>query len=223
MVHQFSPVSGAGTTLNGPFDQGDVVTCRVTPNDGTDLGSFMESSTTILNTAPVINSVTLSPTENATNDIITATVDSTDLDGDILTHTWIWYVDGSAVQSTSNTNTTDTLDGVVHFDRDQQVYVEVTADDGFTSDSDTSASTNYLNTPPSAFNAFIDPLNPVVGVDDLTCIVQSNDIDGDNISLTYTWAVDNSINRIRDGYGTNLSDYRWRDLGLHSRCQRWYG
>ena len=50
-----------------------------------------------------------------------------------------------------------------------------------------------LNTPPSAFNAFIDPFNPVVGVDDLTCIVQSNDIDGDNISLTYTWTVDNSI------------------------------
>ena len=194
-----SPVSGAGITLNGPFDQGDVVTCRVTPNDGTDLGSFLEASTTVLNTAPVVNSVTLSPTENATNDIITATVDSTDLDGDTLTHTWIWYVDGSSVQSTSNTNTTDTLDGVFHFDRDQQVYVEVIADDGFTSDSDTSATQVILNTPPSAFNAFIDPLNPVVGVDDLTCIVQSNDIDGDNISLTYTWTVDNSIT----GFVTN--------------------
>ena len=217
-----SPVSGAGTTLNGPFDQGDVVTCRVTPNDGTDLGSFMESSTTILNTAPVVNSVTLSPTENATNDIITATVDSTDLDGDTLTHTWIWYVDGSAVQSTSNTNATDTLDGVVHFDRDQQVYVEVTADDGFTSDSDTSATQTILNTPPSAFNAFIDPLNPVVGVDDLTCIVQSNDIDGDNISLTYTWTVDNSTTGfVTDTVPTSqITD--GEDLGVYSRCQRWH-
>ena len=186
-----NPVSGATDELNGPFDQGDVVTCRVTPNDGADLGLFMEDSTTILNTAPIVHSVTLSPSENATNDIITATIDSTDLDGDTLTHTWIWYVDGAAVQSTSNTNTTDSLDGVVYFDRDQEVYVEVTADDGFTSDTDTSATQTILNTPPSAFNAFIDPLNPVVGVDDLTCIVQSNDIDGDNISLLYSWTVDN--------------------------------
>lgn len=185
-----SPVSGATDTLNGPFSQGDVVTCRVTPNDSSDLGSFMEASTTVLNTAPIVHSVSLSPSENATNDIITATVDSTDLDGDVLTHTWIWYVDGTAVQSTSNTSTTDTLDGVDHFDRDQDVYVEVTADDGFTSDTETSPVQTILNTPPSAYNAFIDPLNPVVGVDDLTCIVQSNDIDGDNISLTYSWTVD---------------------------------
>ena len=185
-----SPVSGASSTLNGPFVQGDVVTCRVTPNDGSDVGSFMEASTTVLNTAPIVHSVSLSPSENATNDIITATVDSTDLDGDILTHTWIWYVDGTAIQSTSNTSTTDTLDGVDHFDRDQDVYVEVTADDGFTSDTETSPVQTILNTPPSAYNAFIDPLNPVVGVDDLTCIVQSNDIDNDNISLTYSWTVD---------------------------------
>ena len=105
----------------------------------------MEASTTVLNTAPIVHSVTLSPSANATNDIITATVDSSDLDGDTLTHTWVWYVDGSAVQSTS-TNTTDSLDGVVHFDRDQQVYVEVTADDGFTSDTDTSATQTILNT-----------------------------------------------------------------------------
>ena len=69
-------VSGSTDTLLGPFIQGDVVTCRVTPNDGADLGTFAEASTTVINTAPVIHSVTLSPSINATNDIITATVDS---------------------------------------------------------------------------------------------------------------------------------------------------
>ncbi len=184
-----TPVSGATDVLNGPFSQGDVVTCRVTPNDGFDVGSFMEASTTVLNTAPIAHSVTLSPGENATNDIITATVDSTDLDGDTLTHTWIWYVDGTAVQSSSNTNTTDTLDGVDYFDRDQEVYVVVTVDDGFATDSATSITQTIANTAPSVFNGFIDPLNPVVGVDDLHCIVQSSDLDGDNIGLSYTWTV----------------------------------
>ena len=187
-----SPVSGASNILNGPFTQGDVVTCRVTPNDGFDVGTFMENSTTVLNTAPIAHSATLSPSTNATDDIITATIDSTDLDGDVLTHTWIWYVDGTPVQSTSNTDITNTLDGVVHFDRDQDVYIEVTVDDGIATDSVTSTTQTILNTAPSAFNGFIDPINPVVGVDDLTCIVQSADIDGDAISMSYTWTVDGS-------------------------------
>jgi hypothetical protein len=152
----------------------------------------MENSTTVLNTAPIAHSATLSPSTNATDDIITATIDSTDLDGDVLTHTWIWYVDGTPVQSTSNTDITNTLDGVVHFDRDQDVYIEVTVDDGIATDSVTSTTQTILNTAPSAFNGFIDPINPVVGVDDLTCIVQSADIDGDAISMSYTWTVDGS-------------------------------
>ena len=185
--------SGAGDILSGPFTQGDIVTCRVTPNDGFDLGSFSEANTTIVNTAPVLNSVALSPNSNATNDIITATINSSDLDGDTLTHTWIWYVDNQAIQNTTNTGITDTLDGTVHFERDQDVYVDVSVDDGFAVDSATSATQTIVNTPPSAFNIFIDPISPVVGVDDLECVVQTSDIDGDSISTSYTWTLDGQI------------------------------
>ena len=183
-------VSGSSDTLVGPFTQGDIVTCRVTPNDGVDIGTFAEASTNVINTAPVVHSVSLSPSVNATNDIITASVDSSDLDNDTLTHTWIWYVDGNAVQNTSNTSITDTLDGTIHFEKNQQVYVSVTADDGAAVDSANSGTQTIVNTPPSAFNVFIDPLGPVAGVDDLTCMVQTADIDGDAVSTTYAWTVD---------------------------------
>lgn len=193
-------VSGSTDTLLGPFVQGDVVTCRVTPNDGADLGTFAEANTTVINTAPVVHSVTLSPSVNATNDIITATVDSSDLDNDALTHTWIWYVDNVAVQNTSNSNNTDTLDGTIHFEKNQQVYVEVTADDGVASDTSNSTTQTIVNTPPSAFNAFVDPLGPVAGADDLTCMVQTADIDGDSVSITYSWTVDGQ----NVGFTTNV-------------------
>ena len=184
---------GAGDVLSGPFTQGDLVTCRVTPNDGFDLGSFAEASTNIINTAPTLNSVTLSPSSNATNDIITATIDSSDLDGDTLTHTWIWYVDNQAVQNTTNNGISDTLDGTIHFERDQQIYVDVTVDDGVAVDSATSSTQVIENTPPSAFNIFIDPISPVVGVDDLECVVQTADIDGDPISTSYSWTLDGQL------------------------------
>ena len=36
-------------TLSGPFLNGDLVTCRVTPNDGEDNGDYAEASVTIVN------------------------------------------------------------------------------------------------------------------------------------------------------------------------------
>ncbi len=174
--------SGATSTLAGAFVAGDVVTCEVTASDGTTSAST-SASVTIGNTAPTA-SVTLSPSTVYTDDTLTATVTSADADGDTLSVSYAWTVDGMAATSTSAT-----LTGA-DFDRDEVVEVTVTVSDG--ADTTTaSASVTVSNTPPTAPSARIDPEDPRA-TDDLLCSVATaaTDADGDTVSYTVAWTVD---------------------------------
>ena len=114
---------------SGPFIVGTLLACRTTPNDGKTDGDFAEDTATIQNTAPVVDSVTLSPSTVYTNDTITATAVLSDDDSSqsgSLTANYEWFVDNVSVQNGSS----NTLDGVSMFNRDQSVYVEVTPNDG---------------------------------------------------------------------------------------------
>ena len=84
---------------------------------------------------------------------------------------------------------TSSLDGTLYFDRDDDVYVDFTASDTSTSTTLTSTTTTILNTAPSVFNALITPIDPVAGLDDLECVVQSSDSDGDSVNLQYAWTL----------------------------------
>ena len=63
---------GTSATLSSGYESGDVVTCTVTPSDGTDSGTALSDSVTVGNTAPEITEVTLSPSTVYTDDTITA-------------------------------------------------------------------------------------------------------------------------------------------------------
>ena len=63
---------------------------------------------TIENSAPAIESVSLSPSEVYTNDNITANVSVSDEDGDDISLSYAWYVDGSVVAETGSS-----LDGAL--------------------------------------------------------------------------------------------------------------
>ena len=189
--------------LSGPFQQGDVITCRVTPDDGTITGAYQEASATVTNSSPTISSVSLAPSTVYTDDYLTATVSATDPDGDPLTYQWDWYVDSGngpqLVYSNSGLVTTDTLDGVYYFDRDDSVYVSVIVDDGSGSVSLASATIIISNTPPSATSVLISPTAPVAGLDDLYCNANDSDADGDLVTMSYVWDVDGVTT-------TNVSD-----------------
>ncbi|MBM75960.1 MAG: hypothetical protein CMK59_11220 [Proteobacteria bacterium] len=178
-------------TLAGPFVENNVVTCRATPSDGSSTGITQEASTTITNTPPTIASVTLSPSIVDTETLLVASVSATDPEGDAISYLFEWYVNGSQVQATSAGSTSsDTLDGLNHFDRDDIVYVDVTASDASASSILSSSTITVINTPPGAFNGLLTPAEPMAGQDDLVCSASASDLDGDNVTLTYAWEED---------------------------------
>ena len=85
-------------------------------------GASGQISVIIGNSTPAITDINLSPSSVYTNDILTATVSASDTDGDSLSYTFDWYVDGGSgpqmVLSTTQTMATHSLDGGIHFDRD---------------------------------------------------------------------------------------------------------
>jgi hypothetical protein len=183
-------VVATGSTLTGAhFDKGDSVHVVVTPTDGTDAGAPVTSDVaTAVNTRPVVSGVTLSPGSVYTNDTLTATVTASDADGDTLTHTYAWYVEGALVQSGASS----TLAGTAHFDRDEDVYVVVNPNDGDTDGASvTSSPVSVLNTAPTAPVVAITPTE-ARPEDDLTCAVTtaSTDADGDAVTYSFAWDVD---------------------------------
>jgi hypothetical protein len=142
----------------------------------------------ITNISPEVTSVNLSPADPDTDDVVTATVTTADTDGDAVTVSYAWSVDGTEVAETSSS-----LDGSVYFDKHQEIAVSVTPNDG-TADGNTVTSDSIyaVNTAPEAPVISITPSAPKAGTDDLSCNVDTDsyDLDDDSISYGYDWDVD---------------------------------
>ena len=106
-------------------------------------------------------------------------------------YTFDWSVDGVTVQSSSN----DTLDGTQYFDKGQTITVTVTASDGITSVSQTSAPVTCGNSTPTPPTLALAPVSPIEGSDDLVCSIDASASDDDGDSLL-----------------TSLVDGRWQHL-----------
>ena len=176
---------GTNSTCRAATWAGDVVTCTVTPNDGTDSGTALSGSVTIANTPPEVTAVTLSPSTVYTNDTITATVSTSDDDSDTVSLSYAWYVDGSLVGASGST-----LNGSTYFDKNEEVYVVVTPNDG-TEDGTalTSDTVTVSNTAPTVSGVSLDP-DPAYAEDVLLCTYTFADDDSDSDSLHLQWTID---------------------------------
>ncbi len=172
--------------LSGAFVTGDVVTCAATPFDGTDAGLTLYDSVAIQNSAPVVDSVDLSPTVVYTDDTVAVTVVSHDDEGDTVSLAYTWTVDGVLVATTGSS-----LDGTTAFAKHQVIAVEVTPSDPDGAGTPVSASVAVSNTLPSGPGVALDPSAPQEG-DALVCEVTaaSSDADGDTVTYTMAWTVD---------------------------------
>ena len=134
------------STLDEPFAAGDTAVCTVTVTDGKGGSGSATTTVTVGNTPPVVSDATLVPSEVYTNDTVSAVATATDADGDALTLTYAFSVDGTVVQDGPES----TLDGAVHFDKGETITVTVTASDGVAEGSDPSAGVVVRNTAPTA-------------------------------------------------------------------------
>ncbi len=201
---------GTTSTLSGVFASGDTLTCTVTPDDGTDAGSTVSDSVSVTNTAPVLSDATLTPDPATESDTLTCTAGSvSDADGDAVTYTYAWSVDGADPGVTA-----DTLSGD-DFDKDQAVSCTVTPTDG--TDDGTAVTSNVVtidNTPPVLDSVTLGPSDPTEG-DTLTCTPgTSTDTDGDTVTFSYSWTVDGTTVAAS---GATLADSSW-DRGEDVVC-----
>ena len=173
-------------TLDGSqFDKGDSIEVTVTPNDGEDDGSPMTSATaTVLNTAPEIGSVTLSPANPTESDTLWVSLGLfLDDDGDTIALGYAWAVNGTVVA------TTQTLDGS-QFDKGDTIQVTLTPHDGEVAGAPAdSPVVTVENSLPEVGQVTLSNLSPTV-LDTVTVVIDSAyDLDGDLISYQYEWQV----------------------------------
>jgi hypothetical protein len=185
-------VSTAATLSSTYFKHGDTIQLTVRPVDGYSHGTPVTSNVlTGGNNPPEVRSVTLTGGDLYTNDVVDATVDAFDFDGESLTLLYAWYANGSLVTGASDSS----LEGADYFDKDDEIYVIVTPDDGTdTGTSGRSSTVTILNSPPTAPVVVIEPEDPADD-DTLQCVIDtvSTDEDDDPISYTFKWYEDDVL------------------------------
>ena len=90
------------------------------------------------------------------DDVAIATVTTEDEDGDSVTLSYSWSVNGDVVPESGHT-----LDGRVYFDRGDVIWLTVTPSDGVATGEPVMEGPRYvLNTPPAAPTVVIEPEDP---------------------------------------------------------------
>ena len=165
------------------FSRDQTVSCEVTPFDGSEAGEPAQATIIISNSPPVISNVFISPNPAFTNNTLSCIASASDPDGEPLTFSYSWTVDGTPAGGNQSTLPSSA------FLRDQTVRCEVTPFDAIEAGEPAQATIIIANSPPVVTNVTISP-NPAFTNDTLSCSASAADADGDTISFSYSWTVD---------------------------------
>lgn len=160
-------------------------------------GAILDSTFTVVidNTEPEAT-VSLAPLAPVPTDMLTATATKSDADGDAVSLTFVWTINGNEVQTTANTSAlVDTLD-LNNLDPARFtgplvpgdiIRVAVTPNDGEV-DGQVAIALTAINRAPSVESISFMPVAPTV-TDTLTAVPVTSDPDGDSVTVTYVWTV----------------------------------
>ena len=139
----------------------------------------------VVDSAPVVTSVTISPANPTTNQLLTANVSASDADGDAISYSYVWNRNGTPIAG--QTGSTLDLSAASNGDAGDAISVTVTPSDGTLSGAAaTSAAAVVVETAPVVISVTISPANPTTN-QMLTANVNSSDADGDAITYSYVW------------------------------------
>ena len=174
--------------------KGESWNVTVTPSDGTDDGTPVDSSNiVVVNSIPFVNSAEITPTDALESDDLTLIHLSSDADNDIVAVSDTeWYVDDSKVSAFDGDTT---IPSVAIRDGDVW-YAKIRVNDGEV-DSDWFTTQNVTigsdNTPPTMVSVSISG-GPFTTTDDIQATAQGDDVDGD--VLTYEWDWPNAMGAV---------------------------
>jgi len=171
----------------GDLVPGDQVFCRIVPSDGESQGAPVDSTlATVINLAPTLASVTLSPAAATGLDTLTCAAQGfEDGDGDSAVFAYSWLVDGAVVADAVES----TLSGGFH--EGNTVICQITPGDGFAvGDAIQSSGLDIHNALPSIESLSVSPAGGA------PCEVYTCEVEGaydpdpdDTLTLTYEWEV----------------------------------
>jgi hypothetical protein len=155
----------------------------------------------LTNTAPVVDGVTLSPSSPRTNDVLQSSVAAHDADGDALTYSYEWLLNGTLLAGASGPSLDLSVTG--HGDRGDTITVRVTASDGQTTSAPATASVVVADAAPTASVA-IDITSPTTN-QVIRATATSSDADGDALTYTFTWRVGTFVRATTGGPNASSS------------------
>lgn len=197
----------AGTVLDG-----ETWSVRVTPSDGIADGAPATASVTIGNLAPSAPVIRISPHTPGAGDTLTLVEDTpaVDPEGDPLTQTITWYVDGA--HAVSWDGATSVAGAQVDSGEVYRVVVSVT--DGAHDPVVAEDTVTVSNAAPSIDAITLNPATPEDD-DDLSVRVRASDPDGDSLSTSYRW--------YRDGVeAVDVGDADTVDAARTAEGEAWY-
>jgi hypothetical protein len=174
--------------------QGDVISCVATATDGHGGSSSSSAEVSVANSPPYLDGIGLSPSPPSSQDSLVCTATGGDIDGDGISVSYGWTVDGVLLPTTGSLFGEPLSVG-------ETVTCTATPSDGTDDGEPLSASVTVANTPPSV--DLLELLPETAGTDGLfSATAEVSDVDGDAVSLRYDWYVDGEL--AKSGPGSSL-------------------
>ena len=168
----------------------------VVATDGLSDPASARTGVTIQNSAPRLESGSISPAEPTSDSTLQAEAVFVDEDGDNVSLTYVWKrtPEGGAEETTEYTDSYVPGEATA---KNETWTVEVTPSDGEDAGEVGSATVVIANAAPEILSLSFSP-DPVYTLTDLVASVSTLDADGDPVSVTYDWTVNGTGNNDHD-------------------------